>query len=232
MFALVVPFHRDVTRLDRVLASYDEALDHGISEILFCHNGPPLDEATVEQLRRRLPPEARFLHIDERGIGAGYRLGIEHSTAPWTVLSASDLPFGFSDVRAFVACDPRPSVAIGSKAHRDSKLPGWSAKRRAAGLAFYLLRRTLLGRKTPGDSQGTIVIETALAKRLLGDVKADDYFFSLEILTIAAARGFEPVELPVKLEDAGGSSSVSLVHDSIALARKTWALRRRLRSRP
>lgn len=230
MFSLVVPFHRDVTRLERVFAAHDEARRYGISEILFCHNGPPLDAATVEQLQRGLPPDARFLHVDERGIGAGYRLGIEHARAPWTILSASDLPFGFSDVRAFVELSPRSTVAIGSKAHRDSKLPGWSATRRAAGFAFYLLRRVLLGRATPGDSQGTIIIETELARRLLPEVESNDYFFSLEILTLAAEQGFVPIELPVQLEDTGGSSSVSLVRDSIALARKTWSLRRRLRS--
>ncbi|HEX3110105.1 MAG TPA: hypothetical protein VHU41_13510 [Thermoanaerobaculia bacterium] len=169
----------------------------------------------------------RLLHTDARGIGAGYRLGIEQANAEVCVLSASDLPFGFTDIDAFLALTPR--LAIGSKAHPDSVLAGWGVKRRAAGFAFYLLRRTLLGRGTPHDSQGTILIETALAKRLLPDVRSDDYFFSLEIVTLAIAQGVQAIELPVTLEANSGPSSVSLVNDSVQLAKKTWLLRKRLR---
>ncbi len=171
----------------------------------------------------------RLLHIDARGIGAGYRVGIEHAASEVCVLSASDLPFGFTDIVAFQAQERRPSLAIGSKAHRASVLTGWGIKRRAAGFAFYLLRRALLGSGTPHDSQGTILIETALAKRLLPSVQSNDYFFSLEIVTLAMAEGVRPVELPVTLEANSGPSSVSLTSDSVALAKKTWQLRKRLR---
>lgn len=168
----------------------------------------------------------RLLHTDARGIGAGYRLGIEHASADVCVLSASDLPFGFTDIDAFMALTPR--LAIGSKAHPGSVLTGWGAKRRAAGFAFYLLRRALLGRSTPHDSQGTIIIETVLAKQLLPSVAADDYFFSLEMVTLASENGIDPIEIPVTLESNTGNSSVHLLSDSWALAKKTWALRRRL----
>lgn len=219
MFTLVVPFHSDADRLKRVLAAADEARVHGIEEILFCHNGP----SAVPQLD--LPPHARLLHTDAEGIGAGYRLGIANAREPYVVLSASGLPFGFTDVDAFHG----HRVAIGSKAHPRTQLPGYSVLRRIPMRAFWLLRRALLGRSTPKDSQGTILIETSLAKKMVDRVEADDCFFSLELVTLCIRDGVNPVELPVRYVPDGGASPVSLVRDAVEMARKTWRLRRRLR---
>lgn len=219
MFTLVVPFHSDARRLERVLAFADEARVHGIEEILLCHNGP----SEVPALK--LPRHARLLHTDAKGIGAGYRIGIAAAREPFVVLSASDLPFGFSDVDAFDG----HRLAIGSKAHPRTQLPGYSLMRRAATRAFWLIRRLILGRTTPKDSQGTILMETSLARKMAVQVEADDYFFSLELVTLCIRDGVTPVELPVRYVDAGGASSVDLVHDSLELIRKTWRLRRRLR---
>lgn len=232
MFTLIVPFHRDVARLDATLARLDEGRSHGITETLFCHNGPRLEEDVWRPLASRMPQGARLLHTDAKGIGAGYRIGIEAARERFVVLSASDLPFGFTDVDAFEAERNRGVeviVAIGSKAHRASRIAGYGWKRRAASKAFYLLRRTLLGRGTPQDSQGTIIAETALAQRIARQVRADDYFFSVEFLTLCARAGAAPLELPVELVREQGESSVHLLHDSIALAKQTWRLRQRLR---
>ena len=218
MFTLVVPFHADIDRLPRVLEAADAARAHGIDEILFCHNGPnPVP-------RLELPANARLLHTDAKGIGAGYRLGIGEARQRFVVLSASDLPFGFSDVDEFVK-RAGLRVAIGSKAHPQTQMSGYSRLRRTATFVFWLVRRAILGRNTPKDSQGTIIIETALARELVGSVGADDYFFSLELLTRCIREGITPVELPVRYEGGEGASAVNLVRDTVAMVRKTWQLR-------
>jgi hypothetical protein len=227
VFSLVVPFHSDVDRLAVTLSQADEARRHGIGEVLYCHNGVALPENVSRDLAAKLRPDARLLHTPVKGIGAGYRLGIEAAREEFVVLSASDLPFGFSDVDAFMLRQPL-RVAIGSKAHLQSRIPGYPWSRRAATVLFYLFRRLLLGPGTPRDSQGTIIAETALAQQIVKNVRADDYFFSLEFLTLCARMGIAPVELPVTLARHEGASSVRLWHDSVALAKQTWRLRRRL----
>ncbi len=201
-----------------MLAAASEARDHGIHEILFCHNGPnPIPKL-------ELPPNARLLHTDAKGIGAGYRLGIVEARQRFVVLSASDLPFGFTDIDAFVKQEGL-RLAIGSKAHPQTEMPGYSLLRRTATYVFWLVRRMILGRHTPKDSQGTIIIETGLAKQMVGRVLADDYFFSLELLTRCIRAGVAPVELPVRYEGGEGASAVHLVRDTIAMVKKTWQLR-------
>jgi hypothetical protein len=218
LFTLVVPFHADIDRLPRVLGAANEAHRHGISEILFCHNGPnPVP-------RLELPPNSRLLHTDAKGIGAGYRLGIAEARQQFVVLSASDLPFGFTDVDEFRKRDGL-RLAIGSKAHPQTEMPGYSLLRRTATYIFWLVRRAILGKDTPKDSQGTILIETGLAKQIVDGVASDDYFFSLELLTHCIRAGVVPVELPVRYEGGEGPSAVNLVSDTIAMVRKTWQLR-------
>jgi len=223
MFTLVVPFHADADRLRRVFEAAAEAEARGIGEILFCHNGPRFDPSIASML----PPNGRLLHTDVKGIGAGYRIGIMEAKGAHVILSASDLPFGFSDLESYRVAG-LPPIAIGSKAHPRTELPGYSVLRRLMTTCFWLVRRTLLG-PTPKDSQGTILIETNLAKNIASDVQADDYFFAIELITLCGRAGAVAVEVPVRYEPVPGPSSVRIVHDSIEMIRKTWALRRRLR---
>jgi hypothetical protein len=228
VFTLVVPFHADADRLARVFAAADEARRRGIDEILFCHNGGTLDPATRASIEARLPANARLLHTDVKGIGAGYRHGINEARGTHVILSASDLPFGFSDLDAYLAAGS-PRVAIGSKAHPQTQLPGYSSVRRMMTTCFWIVRRLLLGAGTPHDSQGTILVECGLARRIARDVEANDYFFAIELLTLCARAGAMPVEVPVRYEHVAGASSVRVVRDSLEMIRKTWRLRRRLR---
>ncbi|MGH7685319.1 MAG: glycosyltransferase [Candidatus Dormibacteria bacterium] len=161
-----------------------------------------------------------------RGMGSALRRGIALAAGDVLVLTAADLPFGFTDLDAYLACDPRPGLAIGSKAHARSRtrIP---LQRRVMSEAFRLLRLALLGLRVR-DSQGTILIDAALARAVAPQLRCEDYLISTEIVSWASALGHTPVELPVTYS-ATGSSTVSPVRDSLHMARGLLALRGRLR---
>jgi hypothetical protein len=96
-----------------------------------------------------------------------------------------------------------------------------------ASAGFYAVRKALLGSKTPGDSQGSIIIKTELAKSLIAEVQSNDYFFSLELATLAQRRGIRVVEVPIVLENHDGSTSVSLVKDGWSMFVRIWRLSRK-----
>ena len=54
-------------------------------------------------------------------MGYALRRGLEMAAGDVVVLTAADLPFGFTDLDAYLACSPRPAIAIGSKAHPQSR---------------------------------------------------------------------------------------------------------------
>ena len=237
MWSLVLPFHSDFERLYPTLSLLSEQrARRGIEEILLCHNGPrlrPETERSIIELAAR--HQAAYLHTDRKGIGAGYRLGILNAAQPRCLLSASDLPFGFSDLDSFDEhirkFQETPALAIGSKGHRATTFEGHFPKRRAASWAFFVLRSLLLGRETPRDTQGTILIATDLARVLVPHCRYDDFFFPVEIITLAQRRGVRILELPVRVGRWSGASSVSVVRDGCRMAARLLEFSRRSATR-
>lgn len=234
----VVPFHADVDRLHRTVERLREGRErHGIAEVLLCHNGPALPAEASERLASRLDPTfERVLHVDSPGVGAGYRLGIGNARAESIVLSASDLPFGFSDVEAWREEERRTGrpipFAIGSKGHPGSRLGTRPLSRRAASLAFLWMRRAFLGPLTPLDSQGTVLGDRTLFADLAREAPSDDWVFTLELATAWTRRsGIRATEVPITFVDDGSPSSVSLASDGARLLRGLARLRSQRRAR-
>ena len=170
----------------------------------------------------------RLLDTTDKGIGAGYKLGIRGAREEFVILSADDLPFGWSDIVAFERAGS-PDFAVGSKAHPNSYIAGVTVKRRISSFAFLTLRRVLLGRNTPGDSQGTLILRTSVAKRLLEDLVYDHYLVSLELVTFHLERGGQVIEVPIVYVDDPHPSSVSVVRDGWRMAKELVELRRRVK---
>jgi hypothetical protein len=236
-YSLVLPFHSDLTSIGATTErARNEGAAHGVMEVLLAHNGRPLgDEARREVEALVVPaaagkPEVRLLDTTDKGIGAGYKLGIKNARAEFVILSADDLPFGWSDVDAFERAG-RPDFAIGSKAHPDSRRPGESRafSRRVSTYGFLTLRRLLLGWNTPGDSQGSLILRTSTAQSLLPDLVYDHYLSSLELATLHLKRGGKVVEVPTIVDDAPHPSSVSVLRDGWKMATELVDLRRRVK---
>src|SRR5690606_562804 len=91
-----------------------------ISEILICHNGPVPEGF---DLNRSYGAKTRLLHTDEVGLGAGLKLGLENASADFALMTATDLPFEFTDFDQWVALsNPKPDIVIGSKGHERSEI--------------------------------------------------------------------------------------------------------------
>ena len=235
MYTLVLPFHSDLTSIGTtVRRAREEGPAHGVREVLLAHNGKPLSpdaQAKIDALvapQESDKPEVRFLDTTDKGIGAGYKLGIREARQEFVILSADDLPFGWSDVMAFDRAG-RPDFAIGSKAHRDSQLAGVTKLRRISSLGFLTLRRLLLGWSTPGDSQGSFIVRTAVAKGLLPDLVYDHYLCSLELATLHLKRGGTIVELPIVIDHNPHQSSVSIIKDGWRMTKELIELRERIK---
>jgi glycosyltransferase involved in cell wall biosynthesis len=114
------------------------------------------------------------------GLGNALRRGIATARGEVLVLSAADLPFRFTDLDAFLACEPRPRLAIGSKAHARSQT-SIPPMRRTMSEAFRLLRLAVLGLRVR-DSQGTILIDAELARQVAPFLRCADFLISTEIV--------------------------------------------------
>lgn len=226
-FDYVIPFQENYARVGESLRILRMArANYQIKNIFLCHNGPHTDLPRFIKFKNDLPANEILLHTDAVGIGAGYKLGIANATSRYVMLSASDLPFGLTDLISFLKIVNLPLIAIGSKGHKESLLYGRKIIRKVATFVFYIFRRLLLGPETPKDSQGTLIIEANLAKRLLQYGCSDSFLFSLQLVTYARVyAGAAAVELPVILHETNEFSSVRLAKHTIEMLKGVVALK-------
>jgi hypothetical protein len=165
-----------------------------------------------------------------KGLGNALREGIRVAECDVVVLTAADLPFGFSDLDTALSIVPRPAIVLGSKGHARSVVRT-SLQRRVMSAGFRLLRSALLDLRV-SDSQGSITMSRELAQELLPLLESEGYFISTEIVAFAARAGEKPVEVPVEYANPRPDSKVDPLRDSWAMVRATVELRGRLRELP
>jgi glycosyltransferase involved in cell wall biosynthesis len=200
------------------------------SELVMVENGSTDDSpALVEKLAAELGGVVKVVAAHSaKGYGNAMRLGIDLAEGELLIITAADLPFGFSDLDEALALDPRPALMIGSKAHPRSRV-GASVKRRLMSEAFRLLRLAVVGLRV-GDSQGTILVDRELARRIRPFLQAGDFFFSTELIAFGSRLGARPVELPIDYANPRSGSTVKPLRDGLRMARALVDLRRRLRA--
>ncbi len=232
MFSFIIPYHNDAHRLEKTLQHLQEKADfYQITQILLCHNGPDFSKADISFINGDLGKGVEVYTTRVQGVGAGYKLGLEHATDKYTVLSDSDFPFGFSDIENFLQCEKQglPDYAIGSKAHPNSQIYNRSSNRTIATIGFYMLRVLLLGHQTPKDSQGSIIVRTDLARTLVEKSSFDNYLFKIELATLALQEGIQVHEIPIVFHAVKGEpSSISVFEDGLKMAFGLFQLRRKV----
>ena len=227
---LVPIYNEELVLADTTKAIAARLEEHPGSEVILVENGSTdRSPQLVEELAAALSgPEVRVIAAHSaKGYGNAMRHGIDLASGDLLVITAADLPFGFSDLDQALVQRSRPALMIGSKAHPRS-LVEVSAKRKLMSAAFRLLRRVALGLAV-GDSQGTILVERTLAQRIRPHLASTGFFFSTELIALATRFGVEPVELPVDYSHPRPGSTVRPLYDGLRMARAVFELRARLR---
>jgi hypothetical protein len=168
------------------------------------------------------------------GIGYAYDRGLREALAMhgpskdhYAILTAADLPFGFSDLEVASKFLARAEQAImmGSKAHPRS-IGTRGLERRAMSFVYRGIRRILVGMHV-GDSQGSVFIRLDLAATLVPLVRSRDFFYSTELCHFAERAGQTIEEMPVTLEEEKRKSTVRPFRDGRRMAMQLMELRRR-----
>jgi glycosyltransferase involved in cell wall biosynthesis len=232
-FTFIVPVHNEAANLASTIRRLDDARSrYHIDSIVAVENGSS-DETwpILEKLATEFPavhafrePSAGIGYAYHRGISEALNLGVADDS--YLVLTACDLPFGFTDLESMLALADRPAVCIGSKAKLVGKLaPG--LKRRAMSATYQLLRRWLVGMQTR-DSQGSFIMRADVARQFVDKIVARDFFYTTELCALMERGGILPVEVTVELQEELRGSTVRPLKHGTALFRQLVQLRRRL----
>ena len=224
----VIPVHNQIADLRRTVRLLVERLGHlPGSEILLVENGSSDGSGPLcLSLAALLDSEEVAVRVttSAKGLGFAWRRGMALARGELIVLTAADLPFGFTDLDGYLGMSPRPLFVMGSKTHPESQVET-SLTRRALSAGFGVLRTGLLGVNV--DTQGTVLMQRSLAGALLPRLVSGDFLIGAEINCWAVRMGVTPVEIPV-VYTASGRSTVSPLRDSTRMAAGLFALRRRL----
>ena len=218
--SVVIPAHNSAELIGPTVEALRRYLTGMNAEIVVVENGSSDDTyARCEEIQRTWDDAGTKFRLirSPAGMGRALRAGILASRGRLLLLTADDLPFAFDDLEGYVHAGElaKPTAvlaAIGSKAHPDSFVErSWA--RRIFTRAFAVLRRIALGMRT-GDTQGTYIIDGALARSVIPLVIEDGFLFTTELALVLERRGIFPIEVPVRLAPAHGqhASRVSARH--------------------
>lgn len=177
-------------------------------EIIIVENGSTDGTtALVEDLQRSWSFASRLVltHSDP-GLGEALRTGVLESTGTRLLLTADDLPFGFTDLDEFSKLPQSTAVAIGSKAHPRSQVSR-SRLRTVQSRIFRFLREALLQSRV-GDSQGTLWVDGPWGREFALLSRETGLMWTTELVLAAEQQGIEVQEVPVALSnrhEAGAS---------------------------
>jgi glycosyltransferase involved in cell wall biosynthesis len=234
MWTFIVPVHNEAATLAATVARLDAARSrYDIGQVIAVENGSRDASWTLLQELAAANPWLRGFTEPSAGIGYAYDRGIREAlrvvgpaAGVHLVLTACDLPFGFTDLDSALSLPTLPAVVIGSKAHLvGAAAPGF--QRRAASSAYRLARRWLVGMRTR-DSQGSFLLRADVASGLVDDIEARNFFYTTELCALLERRGVMPIEVAVTLEEERRSSTVRPLKHGTAMLRQLLRLRRRL----
>lgn len=138
----------------------------------------------------------RVFFLDHKGLGLAYRKGIEEARGDYILLSAVDLPFGFTDIDQLL--EKRLSsqdLIFFSKAHRDSKIQR-AFSRRLSSKLFNLMLRMFFAIDV-ADTQGSIFMSSAGGRELLKYATSPTLFFTAQLAIYSRHAGLINIELPI-----------------------------------
>lgn len=176
-------------------------------EIIVVENGSTdRTSAILEQLSNDWTFScALIIHHSKPGLGEALRSGVLVSSGGRLLLTADDLPFGFSDLDEFKRLSGTVVVAVGSKAHEGSRVAR-SRLRTVQSRIFRFLRAALLQSRV-GDSQGTLWVDGTWGRAFALLSRETGLMWTTELVLAAEQQGIRVAEVPVSLNDRHESGS-------------------------
>lgn len=207
--AVVLPLHNSEQVLDATVNAWMGFLPEGSGQLYLVENGSSDGTwAKCCELQDKFGQHRVVALRSEKGIGNAYDAGILASSEDYVLLSADDLPFGFTDIASAITAKWASPVVIGSKAHMNSQI-GRSRKRELISSGFRFARRVMLFSKV-GDSQGTFLLKGDWARKISPRIRETGFLFTTELVYAAESQHIQIAEVPVRLAEHHGQKRTSI----------------------
>jgi glycosyltransferase involved in cell wall biosynthesis len=135
-----------------------------------------------------------------KGKGFAICKGVKYADAEYIAFLDSDLELNPLMLRYFLKAlqGTDADIAIGSKLHKKSKLK-YPLSRKIMSFGYYLLLKMLFHMDIKDTQTGIKLFKGSVIKPICENLTTDGYAFDIEILAIAAHKGYKIIELPIDL---------------------------------
>jgi len=206
--SIIIPAYNEAQRLPDTLQKVAEYLGRSawdFAEIVVVDDGSR--DGTAEAARAA---GARVLqNPGNRGKGYSVRHGMLQAQGEWALFTDADLsaPIEELDKLWSAAARAQAQGAIGSRA-MDRSLIGVRQPffREAMGRFFNLAVRLVTGLPFQDTQCGFKLFETRVAREIFGRQRLEGFGFDVEVLYIARWLGYRAVEVPVRWNNAAGTT--------------------------
>lgn len=165
-------------------------------EIVVVENGST--DNTLKELKAIKLNNLRYMVLGNKAHGSAMKTSIVNARGKYVLLSAIDLPFGFSDLREMIKLENNFPIILGSKFHPKSII-FISISRKVSSYLYHFLLRLLFNLNIK-DTQGTIFLERDKILPVLKYCDSRNAFFSAQLVIFSQNFELKTVEVPVVME--------------------------------
>jgi glycosyltransferase involved in cell wall biosynthesis len=198
------------SKIIEIQKTLKKILNNKYFEILIVENGST--DNTLKQLRTIKDKNVHVISLEKKGHGLAMKTAILNSNSEFALLTAIDLPFGFSDLEAMLKIANKYDLIFGSKANPKSVIHSSLLRKSSSRIYRFLLK--LLFNVKIGDTQGTVFLNRETLIPLLKYCDAANAFFSAQLAIFAQKQGLKMTEVPVVMtKDFLRKSKYNIIKD-------------------
>ncbi len=224
--SVVVPAYRESQRIGWTLEALADALDGSGAQIIVVDDGS--DDNTVEVAEKALAsvPGGIVLPLDRnRGKGAAVRAGVLAASGDAIVYMDADLASDLSCLEPLVGALDDADVSVGSRTVTGARTVGGSRRRAVMARCFNMMARPVMRVPLRDTQCGFKAFRREVAHEIFRASIIDRFAFDVEVLTIAHARNYTIVEVPVLWTAVPGTrvravDPTQMTFDLIRIARR------------
>jgi dolichyl-phosphate beta-glucosyltransferase len=222
MISVVIPAYNEEKRIQLSLLEACSFLDHtplDYEMIVVDDGSSDRTSEIVGDLASDTPSLKLMRYEKNRGKGYALRTGVLATKGDPVLVMDADLSTPMEEMFKLIPClaEGRSHVAIGSRALALSdiirKQPWW---RRGMGKIFNQIVRVLVIDGISDTQCGFKLFTGNVARELFGRATVDRFAYDVEILALAARKGYRIVEVPVRWINSP-ESKVNPLNDSLRM---------------
>ena len=179
--------------LDEIQKGLDRFMGKSSYEIIIVDNGST--DTTPSLLKKVSGGTVKTYRIDKKGHGSAYQFAINKAKYNHIILSAIDLPFGFSDLSNVMKIWDKFDIIYGSKAHPESKvfIP---FQRKLSSLVYRKLLQTMF-RIDVKDTQGSVFLSKKGVLPIIKFCDSSNAFLTAQYAIYGRLYSLRITEVPV-----------------------------------